>query len=88
MGASLLGRTDTVEYLLAKGASVSATTKRGQTALLVAVEHGNAGTVVALIEAGADACGTSTEGETALALASSKGRDAIVTVLRERCGAE
>jgi ankyrin repeat protein len=84
--AARAGDLELIQGLLAAGAPLESTDKKGYSALILAAYHGHADAVDALLAAGADACHPDARGNTAMMGAAFKGYEGIVARLsRERC---
>ena len=84
MLASLSGKPDAVQAVLAAKPNVRIRATEGQTALLYAAGWGNAATLRLLLDAGASPDARSDDGRTALMLAASRGPAENVALLLER----
>jgi ankyrin repeat protein len=81
MMAALMGHTEAVSALLARGASINARDNEGSSPLMFACTSGNADIVMMMLDKGADPLLVSEDGVTALHIAS--GKDSMVHVVQE-----
>src|SRR5437763_8256647 len=81
MRAALVGDTETVKLLVAKGEDVNAQDHEGRTALMFAVINMHTDTVKALLDLGADVNVRANDGGTALMLAATCGDEEIARLL-------
>jgi ankyrin repeat protein len=77
------GRTETVEFLIKKGAKVNDVNNHGDSALIAAAEHGHLDAVKLLLEGDAAVNRQNSEGEKALTLAARQGHLTVVEKLLE-----
>ena len=81
MFAAANGHTETVSFLIDKGADILITDLNGKTALMFAAENGHTEIVSFLIGKGADILITDSKGKTALMFAASNGHLEVVRLL-------
>jgi hypothetical protein len=81
--AAFFGHTQTVQYILSKGAKINVQDYNGDTPLHDGVKHDNPGVVEVLVNAGADQTIKNREGATALDIARHHGHKKIESILQK-----
>jgi len=82
MLAALMGKKETAQFLVDRGADVEAANKGGGTVMMAAASRGHADVVRLLLEAGADPSRVNQDGNTALSLAEEGGHPETVSLLK------
>ena len=81
MHSAAIGDIRSVNQLLSSGTPANVSDRRGNTALMVAAQHGHPGVISALLRRGAKVNASNPFNETALMIAALNGHDGVVEVL-------